>query len=136
MNRLNWKTVIEVGKSIGCISYSEHKGDMIGGDFLRVRVEIDDSKPLCHGSKVLPNGDSEGWVSFKYEKMPNFCYWCGMVTHDDKECSIWIARKGSLAVVQWTSRSTELGLELHCPPQVGKLSWQLKVLGMCLRKKY
>lgn len=100
VNRLNWKIAIEVGKSVGCVSYSKRKGDMIGGDFLRVKAKIDVSKPLCHGWKVLLNGDSEGWVSFKYEKMLNFCYWCGMVTHDDKECSIWIASKGSLAVDQ------------------------------------
>lgn len=68
VNRLNWKTAIEVGKLVRCVFYLERKGDMIGSDFLQVRAEIDVSKPLCHGRKVLLNGDSEGWVSFKYEK--------------------------------------------------------------------
>lgn len=72
------------------------RGILVRGDFLRVRVEIDVSKPLCRGRRVLLNGDSEGWVSFKYEKMPNFCCWYGMVSHDDKECSIWLASKGAL----------------------------------------
>ena len=39
--------------------------------------------------------DTETWVSFKYEKLTNFCYWCGMVSHDEKECKKWLARKGS-----------------------------------------
>ena len=69
VSSLNWKTAIELSKSMGRVSYSEHKGDMIGGDFLRVRVEIDVSKPLCCGRKVLLNGDNKGWMSFKYEKI-------------------------------------------------------------------
>ena len=131
VSKLNWKTAMEVGKSVGSVSHSENRGDMIGGDFLRVRVEVDVSKPLCRGRKVLLEGDKEGWVSFKYEKMPNFCYWCGMVTHGDKECSVWLASKGSLEVEQ-----QELGLGLHHSHQVEKLSWQLKVGVTCLEQKH
>ena len=32
--------------------------------------------------------------------MPNFCYWCGMVSHDVKECSVWLSSKGSLTLDQ------------------------------------
>ena len=69
---------------------------MIAGDFLRVRVEVDVSKPLCRGRKVILDDKEEVWVAFKYEKLPNFCYWCGMVCHDDKDCDIWLSSKGLL----------------------------------------
>lgn len=26
------------------------------------------------------------WVRFSYERLPNFCYRCGYLRHDDKEC--------------------------------------------------
>ena len=39
-------------------------------------------------------------MSFKYKKIPNFYYWCGTVSHDDKECSLWLASKGSLSLDQ------------------------------------
>ena len=26
------------------------------------------------------------WVLFKYERLPNFCYQCGLLDHDLKEC--------------------------------------------------
>lgn len=36
------------------------------------------------------------WMSFKYERLPNICYWCGRLDHDDKNCALWIESKGSL----------------------------------------
>ena len=73
---------------------------MVGGTFLRVKVEVDVSKPLCKGRKVALNDDTKIWVSFKYEKLPNFCYWCGMVSHVDRECDVWLSGKGSLGLDQ------------------------------------
>ncbi|KAK9988680.1 hypothetical protein SO802_028919 [Lithocarpus litseifolius] len=63
---------------------------------MQVRVNVDITKPLCRGQKLgLTNGD-ESWVSFKYERLPNLCYWCGRLTYHDKECSLWKKRKGTL----------------------------------------
>lgn len=36
------------------------------------------------------------WVTFKYERLPNLCYWFGCLDHDDRECGLWIERKGTL----------------------------------------
>jgi hypothetical protein len=44
-------------------------------------------------------GDQDYWVSFKYKRLPNFCYWCGLLMHDEKECEIWLRSKGSLLAV-------------------------------------
>ena len=30
------------------------------------------------------------------ERLPNICYWCGSVSHDDKDCSLWLQSKGTL----------------------------------------
>ena len=42
------------------------------------------------------DNDQERQVSFKYERLPNFCYWCGRVDHGDKDCAIWLANPDSL----------------------------------------
>ena len=42
------------------------------------------------------DGSCENWISFKYERLPNICYWCGRVTHDDKDCPLWLRSKCSL----------------------------------------
>ena len=84
--------VSTVGKVINCEADDK---EYVGGNFMRVRVSIDLTKPLCRGQKLgLSNGD-ESWVSFKYERLPNVCYWCGRFTHHDKECFLWQKRKGT-----------------------------------------
>ena len=58
----------DVHKSTGAINED-------GGNFIRVRVTLDVSLPLCRGRRItLENGD-KAWVFFKYERQPNLCYW-------------------------------------------------------------
>ena len=97
INMLNSETALELGKKIGNVSSAEHLNEIIGGDFLQVRVEVDVTKPLCRGRRVALNDNDEVWVCFKYEKLANFCYWCGKVSHTEKKCDIWLASKGSLS---------------------------------------
>ena len=64
--------------------------EMGGGRVIRIRVKVDITKPLCRGRKIgLANG-REGWATFKYEHLPNFCYWCGLLTHSKKDCALWL----------------------------------------------
>ena len=37
-----------------------------------------------------------GWVGIKLERLPNFCYWCGRVSHSDRDCEKWLDSKGRL----------------------------------------
>ena len=67
-----------------------------GSQFMQVRVSIDITKPLCRGRKIELNDGEDSWVSFKYECLPNLCYWCGRLTHHDKDCSLWSKWKGSI----------------------------------------
>ncbi len=67
-----------------------------GGLYMRVRVAIDITKPLCRGRKIKLDLTSARWVSFKYERLPNFCYWCGCVTHGERDCAYWLANKITL----------------------------------------
>lgn len=111
IDRLDIPMTIQIGKTLGMVSKLEREMDMIGGDFLQVRVEVDVSKPLCCGRKVVLDDEEEVWVSFKYEKLPNFCYWCGMVCHDDKDCDRWLSSKGSLPL-----NSQEFGAWMRANP--------------------
>ena len=53
---------------------------------LRVRVRIDVTKRLVRGKKINIEGGEGRWVQFKYERLPNFCYRCGLLSHALKDC--------------------------------------------------
>ena len=67
-----------------------------GGSFMRVRLDI--TIPLSQGRMVSLGQGKELWVSFKYEHLPNICYWCGCLNHDDRDCEAWLETEGSLKV--------------------------------------
>ena len=90
---LDAETAIELGETLGQVIPCENPNELVGGDFLRVHVEIDVSKPLCRGRRVALDKNEEIWISFKYEKLSNFCYWCDLISHDGKDCDIGLARK-------------------------------------------
>ena len=71
---------------------------MEGGDHVRVRVILNVTNPLCRGRKFSLEDGSTGWVSFKYERLPSLCFWCGCLTHGERDCELWMASGGSLTV--------------------------------------
>ena len=86
------KTVVEtLGKSIGEVIRAQvHDEDSGSGRGLRVRVKVDITKPLNRGRRIGLSNGGEGWVSFQYKRLPNFCYWCGIPTHGEKDCEVWL----------------------------------------------
>ena len=100
LSMLDFEMAMELGEKIGTISFAKNLNELIGGDFLQIRFKVHVSKPLCRGRRVALDDKDEVWVSSKYEKLPNFCYRCGKVSHMDKECEKWLASKGTLTLDQ------------------------------------
>ena len=82
---------------IGVVDHESNDNEVDRGSFFRVRVRIDISVPLCRGRILSIEDDEDCWVEFKYERLPNICYWCGCLDHSDKDCERWIASEGTLA---------------------------------------
>lgn len=87
------ETVCEVQKLIGEI-------DDEGGYFIRIRVLINITLSLCRERVITMENGDKNWVSFKYEQLLNLCFWCRRLTHNDKNCNLWIKRKGTLSLDQ------------------------------------
>ena len=85
-----------IGETIGVVVKPKDVGKMRGGNFMRVPVEVDITKPLYKGRKITWDGQGNGWVSFLYERLPNICYWCGQVSHDNKDCILGLSSKRTL----------------------------------------
>ena len=86
-----------IGSSLGeVVSVDAPEGGWAWGTYMHVRVKMDITKPLCQGRMVRLGGLDRRWVSFQYEHLPIFCYWCGKLDHDEKDCHLWIQNNGSL----------------------------------------
>ena len=77
-----------------------------GGNFMRIRVEMDVSLPLCRGQVMSMEKGKKSWVTFKYECLPNICYWCGKMDHSNCDYEIWLNSEGSLVETQKQFRSS------------------------------
>ena len=51
-----------------------------------MRIRFDATKKLIRGKRVTIEGGESRWVFFKYERLPNFCYQCGMLDYGEKDC--------------------------------------------------
>ena len=92
---------LELAKKIGSVAgkvenQMTDEGDQYGVNFFRLRVAVDIQKSLCRGRTIITARGKEGWVNFRYERLPNICYWCGKLTHGDRECPLWIRSRGTL----------------------------------------
>lgn len=56
------------------------------GKFLWARVQINVTKKLVRGKRNVIEGGEQRWITFKYKRLPNFCYRCGLLNHGVKEC--------------------------------------------------
>ncbi|XP_027177888.1 uncharacterized protein LOC113777042 [Coffea eugenioides] len=78
----------EVGRKIGVV-FNRVKEVIIPqtgskeGRHIKLLVVADISQPLLRGTIVKVEGSSK-WVSFKYERCPDFCYNCGIVGHNKR----------------------------------------------------
>lgn len=78
----------KIGNSLGTVRGIDVGEDGIGwGRYIRVRVEIDLGRPLARG-RLLNLMGSEYWVSFRYEKLPKFCFSCGIINHGERGCPV------------------------------------------------
>jgi hypothetical protein len=66
--------------------------DLIGNEegagkrYVRVRVSMVVDNPLITGFPLVRESFPTLWIPFKYEKLGNFCYGCGHLGHDIKDC--------------------------------------------------
>lgn len=82
-----------VFKSIG-----QYVGEFIKSDpaninggwklYSRIRVKIDLRKPIKRRMKVKRAGGEWSWANFKYERLSSFCFVCGLLGHQERDCAI------------------------------------------------
>ena len=73
----------EVGSRLGEVEevqWKKRKDDI--SMFMRVRVALPISKPIRKGGFIVGSDGVKTWVSFKYERLPIFCHYCGILGYN------------------------------------------------------
>ncbi|KAM6589247.1 hypothetical protein CsatA_011852 [Cannabis sativa] len=79
-----------INKSLG-MEIASHLGEFLEfhnkRTFMRIRVLWESSKPLEKGMNFeSENGKISMSISFRYERISKFCYYCGCLDHIDRNC--------------------------------------------------
>lgn len=78
------------GKKLGTVIAVSHRNKRIFDEHLRIRVEHMVDRPLRNQVGFTPVGtNDEIMFEVKYEKLPNFCFCCGILGHTkERFCSM------------------------------------------------
>jgi hypothetical protein len=121
VRRMNKESVAALAGNLGMVEQvSESDGERGREGCMRARVRLDILKPLCRGQKARRADGTELWISFKSERLPNYCYWCGRLTHAEKECELWLRSKGT-----FRRETQQYGAWLRAP--MDKPIWRVEV---------
>lgn len=130
MTRVNGE---QIGKMIGEVKDVDVDLEGAGsGPYLRVKVGIDITKPLMRGILLNFQGNKV-WISFKYERLENFCFQCGLIKHDVNGCL-----KEPISRSTHSRDNTQYGVWLHAPSSKQVMSANQKEKGgkMCSGSKF
>lgn len=80
-----------VGKQLGnffgsFIEYDPNNNTSIWRESMRLRIKLDVRKPLKRKKKLCKKDGTECVVQCKYERLGDFCFTCGMLTHTERFC--------------------------------------------------
>lgn len=75
----------QIDNSLG--TFVQNNPNNFGGNwksYMRIRVNIDINRSLRRKLKLKKKGGEWIWVTFKYERLYTFCYFCGCIGHSEK----------------------------------------------------
>ncbi|KAL9664705.1 hypothetical protein QQ045_020111 [Rhodiola kirilowii] len=78
-------------KKLACMVGEFSKFDQKDGKhenykFARCRVWLNAARPIVTGFELTRRNKDPIWVKVKYERIPRFCYHCGLWTHELEDC--------------------------------------------------
>ena len=80
------ETIGKFGETIGRVEEVEtdEEGECIG-PFTWVRISVDITKPLRRILILKHEGEEDIVMLIKYERLPDFCFCCGLIGHQFRE---------------------------------------------------
>lgn len=104
-----------VGQQLGnffgeFVQYDAKNNSSIWREYMRIKIRLDVRKPLKRKKKIVKKDGKEIIVNCKYERLGDFCFSCGMVTHTDRFCRKFLGKRETEIEKEW-------GSWLRAPPR-------------------
>lgn len=109
----------------------EIEDDTLGLDrYRRLRIMLDVSRPLRRVKATTDKRGREVLVEFAYERLPFFCFACGVMGHSERDC-IAVSEEDKKKGLEW-------GMFLRASPRKGrgKEMEELAALPACRRNLF
>jgi hypothetical protein len=76
---------------------------------VKIKVAINVHQPISAGIHVGNPTDGTSWVDFRFEKLPQVCFHCGLIGHSDKQCKNQAINMDTMAPLGPWIRSNQYG---------------------------
>lgn len=81
------KVAVLIGNYVGEFEACDQRNfEGSGKTFMRIRVKLQLLNPLQTKMKLKKPGGDWFWVDLRYERLPSFCFHCGVIGHGDRFC--------------------------------------------------
>ncbi|XP_012851564.1 PREDICTED: uncharacterized protein LOC105971262 [Erythranthe guttata] len=80
--------VNQIGSKVGDVVEILNSKQLEFHQYVRVKVRIDVNKCLKRGMNLHNLDGTKNWIAFTYERLPNFCFLCGLIGHAENRCPI------------------------------------------------
>ncbi|CAI0460517.1 unnamed protein product [Linum tenue] len=97
-----------IGRTIKLDYHTEH---LERGKFARLAVELDMTKPLA--TRIRLDG---AWQQVTYENLPQICFECGRIGHNEDRCSKKLGASSPLTVAMETNSEARSSEQPSEPP--------------------
>uniref|UniRef100_A0A803QHC1 Zinc knuckle CX2CX4HX4C domain-containing protein n=1 Tax=Cannabis sativa TaxID=3483 RepID=A0A803QHC1_CANSA len=82
--------------------------------YLRVRIEMDVTQPLPRGTGFHFHGMAAPvWLEFRFENLPDFCHYCGRLSHIVNHCHEFLAKCDSSSAPPLLHYDQSLGAKIR-----------------------
>lgn len=97
-----------VGKQLGnffgsYVSYDLSNSISIWREYMRIRIKVDVRFPLKRKKKISRKNNADFVVNCKYEKLGDFCFLCGLLSHTERFCRKKLEGDTSSMIREWGS---------------------------------
>lgn len=76
-----------IGDQVGVVQDSAAYEMPDKANFVKIKVLFNINNPIRAGMYIGNKVDGINWIDFRYENLPMFCFYCGLVGHNEENCS-------------------------------------------------